>query len=202
MSSTVIPSLVGLGINVKRTPQWDTSIQTNTSGKEVRIANAVTPRYKWQVQYNVLRTSAAYGELQSLLGFFNKMRGQFDTFLYRDADDNAITGQVIGTGDGSTTGFQLIRTLGGFAEPILAPNAVTAVYINGVSQATGWTVSAWVTASPGVITFSAAPANGAVISVDFTYYWPCRMSADSIDYDMFLHGYYKVAQFAFISVKN
>ncbi len=58
-----------------------------------------------------------------------------DTFLYTDATDNTVIAQSIGTGNGSTTTFQLVRSFGGFVEPILAPNAVTTVYDNGTPVA-------------------------------------------------------------------
>ena len=52
--------------------------------------------------------------LQSLMGLYIKCQGQFGTFLYTDPTDNAVTGQVIATGDGSTTVFTFVRTLSGW----------------------------------------------------------------------------------------
>ncbi len=202
MSTAVLPSLVGLGFDVVRTPQWDTVVQTALSGKETRLARQAYPRWKWDLSYNVLRSSATYGELQQLAGFFNLRQGKFDTFLYQDADDNSVAGQTIATGDGSTTAFQLIRAFGGFLEPVLAPHSVSAVYINGVVKSSGISTSAWGSASPGIVTFITPPASGAVISVDFSYYFPVRMSTDSVPFTLFLSGYYKAKKFGFISVKN
>ncbi len=202
MSTSVLPPLVGLGFDVVRTLLWDTVVQQSLSGKETRFARQTYPRWKWDLAYNVLRSGANYTELQQLAGFFNLRQGQFDTFLYQDADDNSVTGQPVATGDGTTTGFQLIRSFGGFVEPVLAPNTVSAVYINGVVQTSGFSISAWGSASPGVITFASAPAIGAAVTVDFTYYFPVRMSADSVSFNMFLSGYYKAKKFGFISVKN
>jgi len=154
MSTAILPSLIGLGFDVVRTPVWDTTVQQAISGKETRIARQTYPRWQWELTYNVLRSGAAYGELQQLAGFFNLRQGMFDTFLYADADDNAVTVQAIGTGDGSTKTFQLIRTFGGFIEPVLAPNVVNHVYLNGVAQSSGsYSIAGWGAASPGVITF-------------------------------------------------
>src|ERR1700744_4056186 len=108
MSVAVLPSLAGLGFDVVRTLKWDTNIQTNISGKECRIAMQTFPLWQWDLTYNVLRSAATFGELQQLVGFFNARQGMFDTFLYEDADDNAVTGQMIGTGDGGTAAFQII----------------------------------------------------------------------------------------------
>ena len=202
MSTAILPSLVGLGFDVVRTPQWDTVVQESLSGKETRIARQTYPRWKWELSYNILR-SGSYGELQQLAGFFNSRQGKFDSFLYQDADDNSVTGQQIAVGDGVTTSFQLVRSFGGFVEPMLAPNVVSNVYINGVAQSTAsYSVAAWGSSNAGMVTFSAAPAGGANITADFSYYFPVRMSEDSVAFNMFISGHYKAKKFGFISVKN
>lgn len=202
MSDLVLPSLAGLGFDVVRTPLWDTNIHTTISGKETRIARQVYPRWKWELSYNVLRSAATHNELQQLAGFFNARKGRFDTFLYRDADDNTTTGQIVGQGTGSLTTFQLIRDFGGCKEPIFAPQTVSAVYIDGVAQPSGWSVSAWGTATPGIITFASAPANNKVVTADLSFYFPCRMSEDSVSFSLFISQHYRVKKFSFISVKN
>jgi len=202
MSTSVLPSLAGLGFDVVRTPVWDTIVQQAISGMETRVAKQSSPRWKWELTYNVLRSNAAFGELQALAGFFNARQGMFDTFLYQDADDNAVTGQQIGAGDGSTAVFQLIRNFGGFVEPVLAPNNVSAVYLNGVVQSSGWSVSNWGGTAPGQLTFSSPPGSGVAITADFSYYFPVRMSEDSVAFTLFISQYYKAKKFGFISVKN
>lgn len=202
MSTSVLPSLVGLGFDVVRTPKWDTVIQQALCGKETRLARQTYPRWQWDLTYNVLRSSASFNELQQLAGFFNERQGSYDSFLYQDADDNSITGQQLGMGDGTATCFQLVRAFGGFIEPILAPNIVSAIYLNGVVQMSGVSTSLWGSTSPGVVTFTSAPASGVNITADFSYYFPVRMTTDSVAFTMFLSQYYKAKKFSFVSVKN
>lgn len=202
MSDLVLPSLAGLGFDVVRTPVWDTNIHTAISGKETRMARQVSPRWKWDLSYNVLRSAAAYNELQQLAGFFNARKGRYDTFLYRDVDDNSATAQILGQGTGSRTTFPLLRDFGGFKELILAPQTVSAVYIDGVAQPSGWSVSLWGSADPGIITFASAPANNTIITADLSFYFPCRMSEDSVSFSLFISQHYRVKKFSFISVKN
>ena len=201
MSTAVLPSLAGLTYPVNRTPVWDTITQPSVSGKETRVALQTYPRWKWDVSFSILRSAAAYTEFQTLVGFFNQRQGGFDTFLYSDPDDFTVTGQAIGVGDGVTTTFQLIRALGGFTEPVLAPHAVAHVYNNG-TDAGGWTVSNWGTTTPGVVTYSVAPTSGHAITADFTYYWPCRFDQDNCAFQLFLNQYYSVKKLAWQSVKN
>ncbi len=205
MSTAILPSLVGLGFDVVRTPQWDTIVQQSISGKETRLARQTYPRWKWELSYNVLRSDIAYTEFQQLAGFFNQRGGMFDTFLYQDVDDHSVTAQAIGVGNGTQNNFQLIRAFGGFDEPILAPHIISNIYINGVAQTSGFTTTSWQDgnpAGPGVIIFTTAPSSSAVVTADFSYYFPVRMSNDSVAFSMFISKYYKAKKFSFISVKN
>jgi uncharacterized protein (TIGR02217 family) len=174
MSTAVFPTLSGLGWDVVRTPIWSTQVQTNVSGKESAVGYWSYPRWQWELTYNYLRcgpiNGTTYSEFQSLVGFYNARRGRMDSFLYQDADDNAVTGQQIGVGNGSTV-FQLARSFGGFAEPIFAPLLVSNIYVNGVNKAGHWTVSNWGSATPGVVTLDAAPAAGQPVTADFSYYF-------------------------------
>ncbi len=206
MSTSVLPTVPGISWPVTRSPVWETTVQQAISGKETRIATQSYPRWKWQLSYNILRSAAAFAEYQSILGFFNGRQGMFDTFLYQDSDDNAVTFQSIGAGDGTTTVFQLIRTFGAFNEPVLAPNVVGNVYLNGVAQSpSSYTVTNWGTANaagPGNIIFNSAPGNGVGIRADFSYYWPCRFDMDSADFSQFLNSFYELKKLSIISVKN
>jgi len=133
MSTAVLPSLAGYGFPAVRTAMWDTDVQSSVSGRECRLAYYTAPKYSWKLDVNVLRSIASPQDFQVLLGFVNARQGSFDSFQYSDPDDNSVTGQAIATGNGGTTAFQLVKTFGGFVEPVLAPNTISAVYLNGVS---------------------------------------------------------------------
>ena len=138
MSSQVFPSFTGIGYPIPRRPMWNTTTQKVVSGKQTRLANWTYPIYQWDLLFNLREgsvTGSAFTEMSQLKGFYNSRQGSFDSFLFTDPDDNTVTGQAIGTGDGSTTAFQLARANGGFVEPVLAPNAVSAVYDNATPVA-------------------------------------------------------------------
>ena len=206
MSTAVLVQPVGVGYPVSRASVFDTTKQIAISGKETRIARQTSPRYTWSFDINVLRSSPAYSatEFAYILGFFNARLGSFDTFLYQDADDNQVIGQQIGIGDGATTTFQFVRSLGGFVEPILAPNytAGVEVFLNGVLQTSGISFSAWGSANPGQVVFATAPASGVVITANINYYWPCRMVDDTLTLSLMMNSFYEAKKFAFMSVKN
>lgn len=183
MGNAVFPVLPGLGWNIGKAPNWATRIQKAVSGKELRAALMSYPVYKISLTYEVLRAETAYAELQSLIGFFNNRQGAFDSFLYNDTSDNAVTAQNFGTGNGSATAFQLIRTLGGNVEPVMNLNGNPSIYVAGVLK----TLTTDYSLSNGMVTFVAAPANGAALTWSGSYYYRCRFLQDAADFENFLY---------------
>ena len=198
MTEPVFPSLAGLGWSVKRSPVWKTRAQQAISGKETRVADWSYPAWQWALTFDFLRATSTASEFQSLAGFFNRCQGAFGTFLYADADDNAVTGQLLGAGDGATTAFQLVRAFGGFIEPVLAPNVVSVIYLAGVAQSPS---SYSVDPTTGLLTFTAAPASDAAIAADFSYYFRCRFAEDTVDFEKFMATLYRAQKLAFVSLK-
>jgi uncharacterized protein (TIGR02217 family) len=197
---------------------FKTRKQVSVSGKETALADWSAPRYRWDLTYTLLRQgsfqASTWSEFATLMGFYDQMKGGFDTFLYQDQDDYTVTGQGIAIGNGSQLYFPLIKSFGGYAEQVLAPNVVTAVYFNGVAQTVGsvwnwctWGGTAgngggavtWTTA--GYLYFGTAPANGVVITADFSYYYPCRFVDDQCEFEKFQAGCYAVKKMSFMSVK-
>src|SRR5579862_5714186 len=133
MSSVVFPTLAGLEYPVTRTPIFRTLVQESVSGRENRAALQLYPRWKWNLSFNFLRDDSN-NEFRTLLGFYLARQGAYDSFLFDDVDDDSAVAQSLGTGNGSQTNFQLVRTLGGFTEPVLAPNVVTSVSVGGVAK--------------------------------------------------------------------
>lgn len=132
MSNSVFPTLPGLTINVVKQPEFVTTVKRAVSGREYRAAYLQYPLWHLQMTYEFLRAGNRGADLKTLVGFFLTMRGQWDTFLFTDPDDCAVTDQQIGLGDGSTTQFQLVRAFGAggfsFVEPVQNVNVLAGIY--------------------------------------------------------------------------
>lgn len=202
MSQAVFPVLAGLAWNVMKTPQWQTRVQTATSGAEIRAAYMTSPIWKWTLTFDVLRADAANLELQNLVGFYNARRGRFDSFLYTDPTDNAVSGQQFGTGDGTTKAFQLNRDYGagGFTanENVYDLNGAPAISVAGVLKTvtTDYTVS-----SSGLVTFVTAPANGAALTWSGNYYWRVRFDADAQGFNNFASQLWEAKSVSFVTAR-
>jgi len=203
----VFPTLPGLAWSVTKAPTFQTRIQRAASGRELRALDYPYPLWQFTLIFDFLRDnpSAGYDELRTLMGFFMLCQGAFSTFLFQDPSDCNVTGQYIGTGNASATVFQLQRAIGtalpggGFFEPIVAPNVVSAVYLNGITQSTE---SYSIDPTTGLVIFNTAPGNELIITVDCTYYFRCRFVDDSYAFENFMFRLWQLKKLSFISVRT
>ena len=127
-SPPIFPALPGQGWSVHKKPTFATTVASHVSAREVRSAHYASPVWQFELTFDGLdaTASAQYGglgaqSLQSLMGLFLQCQGQYGSFIYYDPTDYAVSAQAFGTGDGTTTTFQLQRTLGGFSESVTQP---------------------------------------------------------------------------------
>jgi uncharacterized protein (TIGR02217 family) len=202
----IFPTLPGLAWSVTKTPTFQTRIQRAASGRELRALDYPYPLWQFAVVYDFLRDNpaAGYDELRTLVGFFLQCQGAFGTFLFQDPSDYQVTGQLIGIGDASNTAFQLQRAMGttlpggGFFEPIVAPNIVSAISLNGITQdPTTYSVDP----ATGLVTFGTPPGSGRIITADFSYYFRCRFIDDKYDFENFMYRLWQLKKLTFISVR-
>lgn len=216
MTEPVFPVFPGLAWPVTKAPHFATRVQRGTSGRELRVLDQPYPIWEFTLPFGVLRDQndsrlsdtlgAGYNELRTLAGFISFMQGSFQTFLFDDPTDDTVsgTGTITGTmpnGDGTTTAFQLYRQLlagsSQLAEPVVAPNSVTAVYNNGtLVSALNYSVSA----ATGIVTFTSAPSNGAALTWSGTFYFRCRFSADNAEFENLAVALWRLKELKFRSV--
>jgi hypothetical protein len=202
MTLPVYPTLKGLAFPVKWTPRfYNMATQTTASGADIDLALAAYPLHDFELQYEFLRSYASQVEFKTLLGFVLQIGGCSGRFLFSNPDDHAVTGQAIGTGDGATTTFALVRSFGagGFAgtEPVgmVDTGATFNIKVNGVTKTLGSDYTRDLT-TPGAcsITFAAAPAAAAAITVDMTYLYYCKFPDDAQAFDKFMDGFWSMSK--------
>lgn len=192
MGNAVYPSLPGLMFGSTKAPRFATHVQQSVSLAEARAAFAAYPIWTVSLQYEFLR-HGAYTELRQLLGFFLARQGSFDSFLYTDPDDNAVTDQQFGTGDGTTTLFQLKRTFGygtgaTFDEPVMNVNALTNIKKAGVAQSSP---SNYSIDANGLVTFTSPPAAASALTWSGSYYYRVRFLQDESQFAKFMQDLFE-----------
>lgn len=193
MSNAVYPtSLPGLAIEVMKEVEFSTLVQRSVSGREHRMGQMVYPLWNMTLTYNFLRDTSVFPELKTLGEFFLNRKAMLDSFLLSDPDDNAVTNQNIGIGDGTNRDFQLVRPFGSFIEPIYNPNAITNVQVNGSG-------AGYVLQSNGVVRMNSAPAAAAVVRWTGTFYYRCRFTQDKLSLQKFLHQVWKAGKVSLVA---
>lgn len=168
-------------------PGYDTTILATIAGFERRNANWSQARGRWDVGSGLKRRE----DFAALIAFFRARQGRAYGFRFRDWTDFRGEVEWIGTGDGATKAFQLLKRYasGGIeaVRPIKKPvTGSVAIQRDGVVLTTGWTVDP----ATGLITFTVAPAPGAVITASFEFDVPVRFDTDQMDLslDTYDHG--------------
>lgn len=166
----------------KKSFTFETTVQTPKSKRgEIRYSAQPYPiwTYDWPVNFMRGGEQVANSDYQYLLGFGLAMGGTLSDFLLQDAYDHTVTAQNFGTGNGNTTQFQLTRSIGIGTDITQNLNGTPTVYVNGTK--TTVTVG-----STGIVTFSTAPASGAVLTWSGSYYYRVRFDSDTQDFDQMM----------------
>lgn len=128
------------GWPIGKYPVFNTLTQTPASRRgETRIST--TPYCTWEFSMTFPYVPGTFNDSTSYLnqvaGFFMSMQGSANSFLYDDPQDNTISSPVsFGTGDGSTTAFQLSRPIGNYSDIIQNVNGTPTLYMNGTNITT------------------------------------------------------------------
>lgn len=167
-------------------PEYNTDIVITQGGYEQRNVNWSQAR----ARYNVAHGIKTQAQLDTLIAFFRARKGRADGFRFKDWLDYKTTGQLIGTGNGVLTQFQLIKTYtsGSVTETrtITKPIAGTInIYLNAVLQNTS---SYTVSTVNGQLTFNSAPGNGVAITADFEFDVPARFDTDRLSATLDAYG--------------
>lgn len=175
-------------------PRFKTTIQVSAGGNERRNQEWEHPLHQFILPEAVARETSVINGLKK---HWLITKGPLHSFPWADPLDKASidhtpnlpdtdllalisrTDQTLGTGDGFTTAFQLVKkyVVGSetYTRKIYHP-VVSSVLVekNGVLVTTGYTVSR----TTGIVTFDVPPSNGHVIKAGFLYDVEVRFESD------------------------
>ena len=161
---------LALGREVEVSPAFSTQIVTAAGGAEQRNVAWAEAR----ASYDVGPGLRSEGDIRTLLAFFRARHGPARGFRLRDPFDWQATGEAIGTGDGRTRRFALVRRYDDAERRITRPVAGSVrVAVNGAARP-------FTLAAGGWVTLDAAPAAGAAVTADFAFDVPVRFAEDRL----------------------
>lgn len=180
-------------------PEYSTDIVEIASGFEQRNSNWSEARARYNVAHGI-KTKA---QLDALIAFFRARKGRAHGFRFKDWADYQAEAQEIGIGDGSATTFQLIKNYvsGSQTETrdITKPvSGMISIYKDGVLQSSGVSVNT----VTGVVTFTAAPANGTVITATFEFDVPVRFDTDRLSASLDQYGSHSWYDIPLIEIRS
>ncbi|MDR5654406.1 DUF2460 domain-containing protein [Ruixingdingia sedimenti] len=168
-------------------PERRTQIVELASGDEERNASWANSRRRYDVAYGIRRAD----DLAAVVAFFEARNGRLHGFRFKDWGDfksclpsgtPSPTDQAIGTGDGTTTAFQLVKSYASgsqtWARTITKPVVSTVrIALDGAEQLGGLSVDT----TTGVVTLDSAPAEGVAVTAGFAFDVPVRFDTDALD---------------------
>jgi len=182
-----------LALGTSGGPVRRTDIVSLSNGRENR-------NWRWRDarrHYDAGSGIRSIDDLYAVLAFFEARAGQVYGFRFRDPVDCKSCGpletatagdQIIGTGDGSTASFALIKTYadagGASVRPIEKPvDGSVIVSVEGVAASPG---DFAVDITTGIVTFVPAkiPGSGAIVGAGYQFDVPVRFDIDRIDIDL------------------
>lgn len=163
-----------LGYGATGGPAFSTQVVVTGSGREQRNSEWADARANYDAGVGV-RSEA---DLAALIAFFRARRGQAHGFRFNDPLDNRGVDQRLGTGDGRTTGFALVRHYG---DPAQTRRITRPVPGSVVVRIDGTVASGWAAGPLGQVDFAVAPPPGAAITASFDFDVPVRFATDRLD---------------------
>jgi uncharacterized protein (TIGR02217 family) len=181
-------------------PERRTDVVVLGSGAEERNARWADSRRSWNAGYGV----KSLDDLYAVIAFFEERRGRLHGFRWRDPADckscppqgtPTALDQAIGTGDGATAAFQLVKTYGSEFNPwtraVRKPVAGSVlVAVAAVAQTPDAAYS--VDHTTGIVTFQPGhiPAADVPITAGFAFDVPVRFDTDRLEINLqgFRHG--------------
>jgi len=157
MSFLEIQFPTDISIGARGGPKWRTVITQTQNGWEQRLQKWGNIKSSYDVGYGV----KSIAELQTVVGFFNEVRGMAYGFRFKDWLDYSVTDETL-TPNGSPT-LQLIKTYGSgnnnYVRNIIKPTSGSVTLELNTSSFTDFTIDI----TTGIVTFT-APQETATIT--------------------------------------
>jgi len=198
LSDLIFPALRGLTYPITKTPNHSTITQRGLTGIPKFLQLYTYPYYDLKLIFSYLEdTNDQQDDIHTLMGFYNRNGGAGQDFLFADAnfENNEVSGQVFGVGDGVSTSFRLARDYGGFVEPVFGLIMTPIILVNGVpTSAFTWTTTA-------LINFTTAPTLNAQLSWTGDWYYRCHFKADTSDFEQMFSGGWELKELELETIK-
>lgn len=159
-------------------PTFKTQIVELRNGRERRNAQWAQPRHNYSAPFNNI-TLSAYAQIKQM---HLTCRGMLHAFRFIDQLDSTASNDQFGVGDGTKTQFQLgkFSSIDGvtYYRQVYAIRGTPTVTVNNTPEAVT------VNDRTGIVTFSAAPSNGAILRWTGSFDIWVRFATDDLPFSL------------------
>jgi hypothetical protein len=198
MSDLIFPTLRGLQYPIKKTPHWNTLQNQTVVGVKKFVSLYTYPYYEFALSFSYLSDeNKESDDIHTLGAFYNNVGGAGKDFLFADPlfEPNDVTDQIFATGNGTSKEFRLLRSYGGFIEPVFGVIGTAIITVNGT------VVNDVSVSDKGLVTFASAPADGSIIKWSGRWAYRCHFKEDSAELEQIFYGGWSLEEIVLESIK-
>lgn len=162
--------------------QYLTIISESESGKEQRFQKWLRPRRTFRIKLEARQAT----ETDQIWRFYTRHKGPYDTFLFQNPNENPVTAERFGSGDGVKSVFYLGTSVDmSTGDLILTPASLT------VQRSTGGTgdflsFSAYTADEPiGQLTTNVSLPSGDVLRANYNFRYRVRFKENMLSREIF-----------------
>lgn len=159
-----------------------TVVSESENGKEQRYQKWLSPKRTFTIQLN----SRQITETNNIWRFYTRRKGSFDTFLFINPNENPVTAETVGSGDGVKTVFYLGQAVDfGSGDLIVVPasEAITRS-IKGTGDYLPFSTYS-IDDTTGAVTPNSTLPSGDVLRANYNFYYRCRFADDTLTREAF-----------------
>ena len=159
-----------------------TVVSESEGGKEQRYQKWLKPRRTFRLKLDARQTA----ETDQIWRFCTRHKGSFDSFLFQNPNENPVTAERFGSGDGSRSVFYMGRNVDiGTGDLILTPgSAVIVRSIGGTGDFLSFS-SYTIEENFGQITTTTPLPSGDVLRATYSFRYRVRFKEDYLNREAF-----------------
>jgi uncharacterized protein (TIGR02217 family) len=163
--------------------QFFTIVSEGESGKEQRYQKWLKPRRTFRVKLDARQVV----ETDSIWRFYTRMKGSFNTFLFQNPNENPVTAETIGSGDGVRSLFYLGGKVDFATGDLIVVSGSESLTrsVKGTGDYLAYSTYT-INNNTGAITTSPALPSGDVLrATSYRFYYSTRFKDDNISREAF-----------------
>lgn len=157
--------------------QFLTVVSESENGREQRYQKWLRPKRTFTVKLNSRQAT----ETNNIWRFYTRRKGSFDTFLFQNPNENPVTAETVGSGDGVKTVFylgQAVDFASGDLTVVSGSEAITRS-VKGTGDYLPFSTYS-LDYTTGALTPNSTLPSGDVLRANYSFYYRVRFKDDNL----------------------